>query len=73
MLKIVKLKSLNDKPAKFINSFLPIYNTWLSHEIAKGHTVFEFAQFNSFVSMLQSVMLGKEKKSYRLITCCGLF
>lgn len=26
--------------------------------------MFELAQFNSFVSMLQSVMLGKEKKSY---------
>lgn len=24
-------------------------------------TVFELAQFNSFVSILQSVMLGKEK------------
>ena len=62
MFKILKLKSLNDKPTKFINRFLPIYNAWLSHEIANGYTVFELAQFNSFVSILQSVMLGKEKK-----------
>lgn len=62
MFKILKLKSLNDKPAKFINSSLPIYNAWLSHEIAKGYTVFGLAQFNNFVSILQSEMLGKEKK-----------
>lgn len=39
MFKILKLKSLNDKPTKFINSFLPIDNTWLSHEIANGYSV----------------------------------
>ena len=39
MFKILKLKSLNDKPPKFINSSLPIYNAWLSHEIAKGYSV----------------------------------
>ena len=66
--KILKLKSLSDKPTRFINSFLPIYNVWLSQEIAKVYTVFELHSeiCNSFVKYLTICDAWQRKKEIHI-------
>lgn len=51
-----------------MNNFLPIYDEWLKQEIANVDIVFELwrKHVTVLLNILQSVMLDKEKNSYRL-------
>lgn len=69
--KIPKLKSLSDKPTRFLNNFLLIHNAWLNQEITKyilclNHTA---KHVTVLLNISQSVMLDKEENSYDYLSC----